>query len=396
MPPRLLRLAALALLASPAAACAASRPAAPDAPSCELVPQGGFGPAGQVKVRAETVVSGLEVPWALAFLPGGDFLVAERAGRVRLVRGGKLVPAPVATVPVSARSEGGLLGMALAQDFERSRRFFLYFTAREQGREVNRLASWLLAPGAASARQEKVLVDGIPAAQYHDGGRVRVGPDGLVYAGTGDARDPDEAQRPQSLSGKILRVAPDGSIPKDNPFPGSPVWALGLRNVEAFDWAKDGALVIADHGPSGELSRSGHDRVVVATGAGANLGWPEAYGCGARSGMTPPLLSFSDAAPPGGASFYTGDAVPEWKGSFLVGTLGSRHLHRLVLAPGSPPRLARHEVYFAGDPPRGLGRVREVVTGPDGAPWLTTSNCDGRGSCPAEKDRVVRVVRDSP
>jgi glucose/arabinose dehydrogenase len=386
-----IRAVALALTAT-APACRAATGAA-DAPSCRLVPQGAFGPAGQVKVRAETVVSGLEVPWALAFLPGGDFLVTERPGRVRLVRGGKLVPRPVAEVPVSARSEGGLLGMALAPDFGRSRRFFLYFTTRERGREVNRLASYRLAEDGASAAQEKVLLDSIPAAQYHDGGRIRAGPDGMIYVGTGDARDPEEAQRPASLSGKILRLAPDGSIPKDNPFPGSPVYALGLRNVEAFDWRPDGALVIADHGPSGEMGRSGHDRVVVAAKPGANLGWPEAYGCGARDGMTPPALAWVDAAPPGGASFYTGGAILEWKGSFLVGTLGSRHLHRVVLAASDPSRLEQHEVYFHGDPPLGLGRVREVVTGPDGAPWLTTSNCDGRGRCPPEKDRVVRVVR---
>lgn len=369
----------------------ASRAAAADAPSCELVPEGGFGPAGQVKVRAETVVSGLEVPWAIAFLPGGDLLVTERPGRLRLVRGGKLVEKPVAEVAVSARSEGGLLGLALAPDFARSRRFFMYFTVREGRREVNRLASFALSADATSARQERVLLDGIAAAQYHDGGRVRVGPDGMVYVGTGDAGEPRSAQRPDSPNGKILRVAPDGSIPKDNPSPGSPVWALGVRNVEAFDWRTDGTLVVADHGPSGELGRRGHDRVLVAA-AGANLGWPDVYGCGARQGAPPPLLAWVDAAPPGGASFYTGDVVGAWKGSFLVATLGSRHLHRLVLSAGTPPRLEKHEVYLEGEPPNGLGRLREVVTGPDGAPWLTTSNCDGRGRCPPEKDRIVRLV----
>jgi glucose/arabinose dehydrogenase len=214
----------------------------------------------------------------------------------------------------------------------------------------------------------------------------------MVYVGTGDAGHPREAQRQESPSGKLLRIAPDGSIPKDNPFPASPVFALGLRNVEAFDFRPDGALVVADHGPSGEMGRSGHDRVVVVTRPGANLGWPEAYGCEARPGMTPPLLAWVDSVPPGGGSFYSGDLIPEWRGSFLAGTLGSRHLQRVTLDPQDPDRLARHEVYFRGDPPRGLGRLREVTTGPDGALWVTTSNCDGRGTCPPDKDRVVRIV----
>ncbi len=106
--------------------------------------------------------------------------------------------------------------------------------------------------------------------------------------------------------------------------------------------------------------------------------------------MTAPVLAFVEAMPPGGASFYRGDLIPQWKGSFLVGTLRSRHLHRVLL--GEDGRLRAHEVYLAGDPPAGLVRVREVVQGPDGAVWVTTSNCDGRGTCPAEKDVVARIV----
>jgi len=381
-------LAAAALAAVPAdRASAASRGGAA---GCELVPAGGYGPRGAVRVRAEPVASGLEVPWGLAFLPGGDVLVTERPGRVRLLRGRRLLGRPVIEVAVSAQSEGGLLGIALDPSFARTRRFFLYYTAEKGGAQVNRLASYLLAPDALSAREEKVLLDDIPAEQYHDGGRIRVGPDGMLYVGTGDAGKPDSAQRRESPSGKILRLAPDGGIPKDNPFPGSPVFAMGLRNVEAFDWRADGALVIADHGPSGELGRRGHDRVLVVARPGANLGWPEVYGCEARAGMSPPALAWVDAVPPGGGSFYTGDAIPEWKGSFLVGTLRSRHLHRIAL---DGDRVARHEVYLEGDPPGGLGRIREVVMGPDGALWVTTSNCDGRGTCPKEKDRILRIVR---
>jgi glucose/arabinose dehydrogenase len=379
----------VALLAQPS--CRACARDAPDASGCELVPKGQLGHAGTTPVRAERVASGLEVPWGLAFLPGGDVLVTERPGRVRLLRGGRLEERPVLEVPVSARSEGGLLGIALAPDFATSRAFFLYLTVERGRRQVNRVARYVLAEDARSAREERVLLDDIPAEQYHDGGRLRVGPDGQLYVGTGDAGEPTSAQRLETPAGKLLRIAPDGAIPKDNPFPGSPVFLLGIRNLEAFDWRADGALVLADHGPSGELRRTGHDRVLVVERGGANLGWPDVYGCQGREGMPAPSLSWVDAVPPGGGAIYTGSAIPDWKGSFLVGTLRSRHLHRVVFAEDGR-RVARHEVYFEGDPPRGLGRLREVVMGPDGAVWVTTSNCDGRGTCPPQKDEILRIL----
>ncbi len=170
------------------------------------------------------------------------------------------------------------------------------------------------------------------------------------------------------------------------------MFVRGLRNVEAFDWLEPGTLVIADHGPSGELGRQGGDRVLVAR-AGDDLGWPDAWRCEAVEGMRSPALAWVDAVPPGGGSLYRGDVVPQWKGSFLFGTLRSRHLHRTVV--NADGRLAAHETYFQGDPPAGLGRVREVVQAPDGALWVTTSNCDGRGTCPPEKDVIVRIVSRS-
>ncbi|WP_242393886.1 PQQ-dependent sugar dehydrogenase [Anaeromyxobacter oryzisoli] len=359
-----------------------------DAPSCVLVKEG-FGPAGEVPIRVERVATGLEVPWGLAFLPDGDVLLTERPGRVRLLRGGKLEPEPVARVEVAEAGEGGLLGIAADPRFAENRRFYIYYTASKGGRDVNRLVRYVLAPDGRSAREDRILLDDVSAARFHDGGRIRFGPDGMLYVGTGDAGEPPRAQDPRSPNGKILRLTTDGAAPADNPTPGSQVFVSGVRNVEAFDWLDPRTLVIAEHGPSGELGRSGHDRVLVGT-AGANFGWPDVYGCQVRPGMPAPALSWVEAAPPGGASVYRGDAVPAWKGSVLIGTLGSRHLHRVVL--GADRRVRSHEVYLAGDPPEGLGRVREVVQGPDGALWVTTSNCDGRGTCPPEKDMVLRIV----
>ena len=387
-----MRALALALALGGVLACSPNRSDAtpgPSAPTCTFV-ESGWGPPGQVPVRVERVATGLEVPWGLAFLPNGDVLVTERPGRIRLLRGGALVPEPVAKVPVAEAGEGGLLGIALDPKFAENRRFYLYATVEEGGRNVNQLSRWTLAADGRSARQEKVLLDGVSGERYHDGGRIRFGPDGMLYVGTGDAGKPDSAQDPQSPNGKLLRLTTDGAAAPDNPTPGSPVFLRGIRNMEAFDWLDARTLVLADHGPSGELGgRHGADEITIAR-AGANLGWPGAWRCDAAEGVTSPALAFKQAMPPGGASFYRGDLVPEWKGSFLVGTLGSRHLHRVVL--GDDGRVRLHEVYFQGDPPAGLGRVRDVEQGPDGALWITTSNCDGRGTCPLEKDVIARIV----
>ncbi len=358
---------------------------------CTLV-EHGFGPEGEVSVRAEEVVSGLEVPWGILFLDGGDLIVTERPGRLRLVRGGALVERPLADASALAVGEGGLLGIAAHPDFARNRLFYLYLTAREERRRENRIEQWRLAGQGDELRAERVrvILDGIPAARYHDGGRLRIGPDGMLYAGTGDARSPRRAQDRRSLSGKILRLGLDGSIPRDNPFGAAVV--MGVRNVQGFDWREDGALIVADHGPTGELGRRGHDELSVAR-AGANLGWPTVYGCRTHEGMVAPSLTWEQAAPPGGMAIYTGDAIPEWRGSVLIGTLGSRHLHRVVLeANGS--RVRSHEVYFRGDPPAGLGRLREVVMGPDRQLYVTTSNCDGRGTCPPARDAIYRIVHE--
>jgi glucose/arabinose dehydrogenase len=380
--------AVLAVLAVSAASCGGSGSSVSAvAPNCLLV-EDGWGPAGTTAIRVERVADGLEVPWAIAFLPGGDALVTERPGRIRLLRGGALEPAPVATVPVVAEGESGLLGIAADPGFVENRRFYTYATVEAEGRTVNQISRWVLADDRRSAQMDRVIVDGIPAATTHDGGRIRFGPDGLLYAGTGDAQESRRSQDRDSLGGKLLRVTADGAPADGNPFPGSAVFMLGIRNSQGFDFLDAQTLVVADHGPSGDTGRTGHDEVNVAR-AGANLGWPDAYSCEAAEGITSPVLVWSRAAPPSGGSVYRGDAVPAWKGSFLAGVLGARHLHRIVLEDG---RVREHEVYLQGDPPEGLGRVRDVQQGPDGAVWVTTSNCDGRGTCPPEKDVVARIV----
>jgi glucose/arabinose dehydrogenase len=360
---------------------------------CHLVERG-YGPRGEVAVRAEEVVDGLEVPWGILFMGDGDLLVTERAGRLRLVRDGRLVNAPVATVEVAANGEGGLLGIQAHPDFDSNHRFYLYYTADKGDATVNRVEMWQLSQDgeALSARPKKVIVDDIPAARFHNGGRMRLGPDDMLYIGTGDARNPDYAQDLEVLAGKVLRVTPGGDIPPDNPYGDSPVYLIGVRNTQGFDWRDTSTMLVSDHGPSGEMGRTGHDEINVAA-PGENLGWPTIYGCQDEPKMSPPSLTWDTAVPPGGAAIYTGDAIVEWKGSLMVGTLGSRHLHRVAF-DGDSRRVERHETYFVGDPPEGYGRLREVIMGPDGHLYVTTSNCDGRGSCPPDGDKILRILPD--
>jgi glucose/arabinose dehydrogenase len=289
----------------------------------------------------------------------------------------------VLSIAVSKQAEAGLLGLAV-----RGRALYLYVTVDEGGPPKNRVERWTLSADARSATRDRVIFDGIAAATFHDGGRLRFGPDGMLYVATGDAREPDSAQRRSGPNGKLLRITPEGAIPKDNPFTGEATFLWGIRNLQAFDWVDDRLLVLADHGPSGELGRSGHDEIDFAR-AGDNLGWPTLFGCEAREGMVSPLLTWTNAVPPGGGAVVRGDAIPGWKGSFVIGSLGARALHRFEL---DGARITAHEVYFKGDPPSGLGRLRDVVSAPDGALWITTSNCDGRGTCPATKDAIVRIV----
>lgn len=369
------------------AAAPISQQTATNNQACTLV-DNGFGSPGKVNVRAEEVVTGLEVPWGIAFLPNRDMLVTERPGRVRLVRDGKLVSQPVATINVTDSGEDGLLGIATHPNFAENRFFYVYYTADRNGSQVNRVERWRLSENGLTASPDRVIVDDIPVAQFHNGGRIRFGPDGMLYIGTGDARNPQISQDVNSLAGKILRVTPDGQVPQDNPFEKNPVYITGIRNTQGFDWRDQSMLWVTDHGPSGDLGRRGHDKLSLAR-AGDNLGWPTIYRCESGEGLVTPSIVWREALPPGGAAIYTGNTIPEWRGSLIIATLRSEHLQRVVFNPQSPQQVERHEVYLQGK----YGRLREAIMGPDGELYVTTSNCDGRGNCPPQQDKIIRITR---
>jgi glucose/arabinose dehydrogenase len=322
--------------------------------------------------EVETVATGLDTPWEIAFLPDRRALVTERPGRVRLLsRDLKLREEPVAEVEASELGEGGLLGIAVDPLFRKNRFVYLYRTT-EEGNEVVRYRF-----REDGLTDEAVIADGIEAGPIHDGGRIRFGPDGRLYFATGDAGNDDSAQDQGSLNGKLLRMEPeafrgDGGQPD--------LVSLGHRNPQGFDWnPRNGRLVASEHGPDA------NDEVNLIK-QGANYGWPEATGED-HAGFTAPIAVYPESIAPSGASFVT---LPgsEWSGDFLVACLVGEQIRRLRLGPQG---VTVDEALFEGE----LGRMRTVVEGPDGALYVLTSNQDGRGTPREDDDRVLRIVPPS-
>ncbi|MFN3650129.1 MAG: PQQ-dependent sugar dehydrogenase [Armatimonadota bacterium] len=322
-------------------------------------------------VRVETVARDLEIPWDLDFAPDGRMFFTERPGRIRVLRGDGTPETYLNMEAVVHRGEGGLMGIAIHPRFGEQPYVYVMYTTRSGGKIVNRISRFRDRGGQAG--EEQILLDNIPAAQFHDGGALGFGPDGLLYAGTGDAREPALSQDVESLAGKILRLTPEGRVPPDNPFPGSPVYAYGFRNVTGLAWHPGTReLWAASHGPSGEYGLQAKDSVYVVR-KGANHGWPGVVGTTQRSGVVSPVLYYPDeAVPPGGAMFYDGALFPQLRGDFFLTSLGTTHLQRVDV--GSSNRIEAIERWWPGE----LGRLRAVVQGPDGAIYLSTSNRDGR------------------
>ncbi|MBB4761088.1 glucose/arabinose dehydrogenase [Actinoplanes digitatis] len=334
--------------ATPTSAPASAAPAAPSA-------SGGVPDLS----APETVATGLDVPWGLAFLPDGSALVAERdRGRVLRVAPGGGAPRQVFEVPgVAAAGEGGLLGLAVARDYAETGWVYAYHTAADD----NRIVRFKLGGGAP-----EVLFDGIDKAGIHNGGRIAFGPDGMLYAGTGDAGEGSASQDPGDSNGKILRLTPEGRAAPGNPTPGSPVWSLGHRNVQGLAWAADGTMYGIEFG------QNRFDEVNVIK-PGRNYGWPEVEGKGGGSRYADPIVTWTtDVASPSGAAI-AGDTL-------YVAALRGQRLWTVPLGGGEP------RAEFPGR----YGRLRTVAVAPDGALWLTTSNTDRNGDGRDGDDRILR------
>ena len=314
------------------------------------------------------------MPWALAFAPDGRLFVTERVGRLRVVKDGRLAAEPVATLSVAAQGEAGLMGLALDPRFADTGHAYVCYTAEQRGSLVNRITRLTLRDGRAG--DERVLLDGMRGAGIHDGCRLKFGPDGKLYATMGDAAEPRLAQAKNSLNGKILRLEADGSVPADNPFPGSPVLSLGHRNPQGLAWDGKRRLLAAEHGPSA------HDEINRIE-PGKNYGWPDVAGAddpaAQRRGYVDPIVeSERDTWAPSGIA-WLGDSL--W-----IAALRGERLIQLTL--DADLKLVNVRSILR----RVHGRLRDVVVGPDGALYVTTSNRDGRGSVREGDDKILKVV----
>jgi glucose/arabinose dehydrogenase len=352
MPRRTLLLSAPLAAGALLAACtdpATSPSAAPDAPPGTTV-----------------LTAGLEVPWSIAF-HGETALISERdTARVLELTADGATREVAVIEGVTPGGEGGLLGLAVHEDH-----LFTYATTADGNRIERRVLTG--APGSLGLGPAEVLVEAIPSARNHNGGRLGIGPDGLLYATTGDAGEPEHAQDLGSLAGKILRLTPEGTVPADNPFPGSLVWSIGHRNPQGIAWAGDGTMVASEFG------QNTWDELNLIE-PGGNYGWPGVEGIAGQEGLIDPIIQWSPAeASPSGVAIADG-----------VVHIANLRGQRLRAVPLEDPDSASE--LLVGE----AGRLRDVVLAPDGSLWVLTNTTDGRGEPTVGGDRVLRLAPARP
>ncbi|WP_194422483.1 PQQ-dependent sugar dehydrogenase [Microbacterium abyssi] len=349
-----------ALTTSALVAC--TTPGDEPVPSASETSASETGGASAAPSSVEVVARGLDAPWSIAFHDETPLLSERDSGRMlELAADG--TPREVGVIDAAVPGgEGGLLGIAVHEEH-----LYAYYTASGD----NRLERYELTgdPGALGLGPREVLLEGLPSAGVHNGGRIAFGPDGMLYVTVGDAGDRSSAQDVESLSGKILRLTPDGEVPEDNPIDGSPVYSYGHRNPQGLAWAEDGTMYASEFG------QDTWDELNVIE-AGGNYGWPEVEGIAEEDGYIDPVQQWApaDASP-------SGMAVAE--GSIWIANLRGERLREVPLDD-----LADSTEHHVGE----YGRLRDATVAPDGSLWVLTNNTDGRGEPGPDDDRILRIV----
>lgn len=331
----------------------------------------------------DVLAENLTIPWAIALSEDGDIYFTERKGTIRKIHNGVLQPEPLLTLtdPFRIYGEGGLMGLVLDPNFSENHYMYIMYTYKENNNFYNRVQR--LVEEGDKLILDKIIVDKIPGARVHNGGRIKVGPDNKLYITTGDAGRSSLSQDFMSLAGKILRVELDGEIPADNPISVSPVLTYGHRNPQGLAWNSEGKLYESEHG------NVAHDEINIII-PGENYGWPLYQGDempkNSEETIMPPIFQSGNITyAPSGITFIN---EGPWEGNLLVASLRGERLLRFILNEDGT-KVENVESWLQNK----YGRLREVVEGKDGTIYITTSNRDGRSRLPAvTDDKILRLT----
>lgn len=324
------------------------------------------------RVKPGIIADKLQIPWSLVFLPDKSILFTERPGRLRLIdSSGKLLPQPVSVISdVKQTGEGGLLGVTIHPKYSDNHFIYLYYTYFGEGNKtLNKVVRYVF--DGTSLSDSKIIVDKIPGNTNHDGGRIKFGPDGYLYVTTGDSLNPSSAQDTSALSGKILRVTDEGAPVKDNPFKNQ-IYSFGHRNPEGLVWDDQGKLWATEHG-----NNAGDEINLIEKGR--NYGWPVIARDQTSPQMINPIMhSGNETWAPSGVAYI--------KPYLFFGGLRGMSLYRFNIETKQLDRLLQDK----------YGRIRDVVLGPDGFLYITTSNMDGRTLTHLDGDKIIRIDPNDP
>ncbi|KAF6247917.1 glucose dehydrogenase [Nitrosopumilus sp. b3] len=315
----------------------------------------------------------LDKPRAIAISDDRIF-VTEKDGLIRVVEDGNLLESPLAAFRSANVFDGGLLGITLHPNFSNNHYIYVFLTYEEDGDLWNKILR--ITESENKLQDAETIFDKIPGSSFTNGGFIKFGPDGKLYVGTGTISDASHLpQKLDSLSGKILRLNDDGTIPDDNPFPESSVYSLGHRNPQGMTWDNNGNMFVAEFGPEK------NDEINIIQ-AGKNYGWPEQE-CSGNKNYEDAILCYDPSIEPGGILFYTGDKL-DFEFPFIMASMRSANLYQVDFEEG----LSSQKSILSG-----IGRVRDVVEGNDGSLYVITSNTDGKGFPDRADDKLLRIVK---
>ncbi|MDW0173214.1 MAG: PQQ-dependent sugar dehydrogenase [Nitrososphaeraceae archaeon] len=323
----------------------------------------------------EIIAEGLQAPRSIDISKEGRIFISEKRGSIRVVDNGTLLTEPVGDIKAENIGDAGLLGLTLHPNFTQNHLFYVYYTYSNGTGLFNKVL--MLKESNNRIIDSKTILDGIPGNDYRDGGRIKFGLDGKLYVSTGDASIPELSQDLNSLAGKILRINEDGTIPQDNPFSNSAVYAYGFRNAQGLAWAPNsGALYSSDQGGAG------NDEINLISPA-KNYGWPheECNSSGDDNRYTPPLVCFNPSLEPSGIAFAFSNKLG-YQNHLIVATLKGSHLRDIDFDSGSQNTILV-----------GYGRIIDLVESEDGLIYVLTSNTDGRALPQQGDDKILRLTK---